>query len=489
MRNSPIHKSFLSSTLGSNMVLQRAPDQAVVWGFTKAGATVTTTLGQNLTLKSAADAQGVWRQFLPPMEASHTPYTLTFSASTGETARMENVLFGDVYLCGGQSNMQFAMPAIENASTEAARADAYPSIRLFSVGQGTSSPTPLDDLQTIQEGWTVANHTSIAAGGAFGYFSAVCWIFGRELFDALGGKVPIGLISNNWGGTPVESWTTPEALQVCNRTTVDSKLFNAMINPYTVGPMSLVGFTWYQGEANVDEAGQEDRGATKYACTFPAMISAWRKAFRKPDAYFGFIQLSTWCGNPEMIAEMRTIGQMSALALPKVGYATNADHGAGCNIHPPPKQYCAQRLANSALALQYGKDIAWRSPTFKSSVASASPPSVQVSLNDVSASGLTNDQYPFNYALMDCSKNAQYCAWASLQMADGTWVNATISVESGSKLRLTASETYSKAGSPVASRYAWGAVPMMSAYDKQTNLPVLPWSEPASPAAAAEIIV
>merc|ERR1719293_625046 len=110
------------------------------------------------------------------------------------------------------------------------------------------------------------------------------------------------------------------------------------------------------------------------------MISAWRKAFKNPEAYFGFIQLSTWCNEPgDLIPQMRTFGQMSALELPKVGYATNADHGAGCNIHPPPKQYCAQRLAKSAMALEYGSQVAWRSPSFKSQVASGSPPRVTVS--------------------------------------------------------------------------------------------------------------
>ena len=77
---------------------------------------------------------------------------------------MENVLFGDVYLCGGQSNMQFSMPGIENATAEAAKADGYPLIRLFSVGQGTQSATPLNDLQTVQEGWSVANRTTVAGG-------------------------------------------------------------------------------------------------------------------------------------------------------------------------------------------------------------------------------------------------------------------------------------------------------------------------------------
>jgi len=467
---SDVKKAFLSSTLGSNMVLQRAPQKAVVWGFTQPGATVNTTFAKTTLpmptpMSTTADADGVWRQELPATEASEQIYSLSFSSSAGETAQMENVLFGDVYLCGGQSNMVFAMPNITNASEEIARANDYPMIRLFSVGQHTQSSTPLDDLQRIEETWSVASNTSVAHGDRFGYFSAVCWIYGRELFDALDGKVPIGLISNNWGGTKLESWTTPEALEACNHSESlesssvpvgippDFVLYNAMIHPYVVGPMSLTGFAWYQGEQNVGGKGS----AEKYACTFPAMISAWRKLFQNPDTYFGFIQLSTWCGNPEQIAEMRTIGQMSALALPKVGYATNADHGGGCMIHPEPKQYCAQRLAKSALALQYGEDIEWKSPTFKASTASASPPSVLVTLNDVSASGLRDDQYPFNAPFIDCDsgKGQGKCAWAELQSQDGTWTNATVTVESSSTLRLTAIQGSDVDGAPVASRYGW----------------------------------
>jgi sialate O-acetylesterase len=90
--------------------------------------------------------------------------------------------------------MQFAMPAIENATAEAALADKYPTIRLFTVGQKTSSKIPLHDLQTIEQNWTVASHTTIAGGGRFGYFSAVCWIFGRTIHDKLGGKVPLGYV-------------------------------------------------------------------------------------------------------------------------------------------------------------------------------------------------------------------------------------------------------------------------------------------------------
>ena len=101
------------------------------------------------------------------------------------------------------SNMQFAIPAIANSSQETQRANNYPNIRLFSVGQKTSSKTPLTNLGSIQEAWSVASNNTVNDGNGFGIFSAVCWIFGRELFDGLGGAVPIGLVSSNWGGTPV----------------------------------------------------------------------------------------------------------------------------------------------------------------------------------------------------------------------------------------------------------------------------------------------
>lgn len=495
-------RSFLSQTLGSNMVLQRAPQQAVVWGFAAAGTEVTTQFDARKPMSTKADADGVWRQVLPATEASGEPHTLNFKASTGESAQMDNVLFGDVYLCGGQSNMQFAMPAIENAAAEAKRADAYPLIRLFTVGQKTSSTTPLDDLQTIEQRWSVANHTSIGGKGGFGYFSAVCWIFGRTVFDELGGKVPLGLVSNNWGGTPVESWTTQEALTKCNITPSASPhdhavLYNAMIYPYTVGPMALSGFTWYQGEANVDER-KGDEGAARYTCTFPGMITAWRSAFKNPKLYFGFVQLSTWCGNGELIAEMRTVGQMAALSLPYVGYSTNADHGAGCNIHPPPKQFCAKRLAESAMAIQYGRPVVWKSPSFKSQVAAASPPSMTVTLNDVPAGGLRADQYPFNYMDGKFKCQADQCAWAFLQFAGfpaalcgepdncgvhvmsgepGTfWVNATIAVANGGN-DLVLTPQHAITAAPVGSSYGWGAVPMMNVYAKNFDLPVLPWRE------------
>lgn len=479
---------FLSATLGDHMVLQRAPASAVVWGNTQPGSTVTTTFDGKVYM-SIADSDGWWRQKLPPMLASMDSYNLTFLSSNGQNGTLNDVLFGDVYICGGQSNMQFSMGSVTNVSTERQMANAYPNIRLFTVGQGTKSDLPLGDLQTIVQEWAVASNKTIVGGD---YFSAVCWFFGRQISDALSPahEVPIGLISNNWGGTAVELWSTPGAFKACNRTEASGSLYNAMIHPYTVGPMAVSGFTWYQGEANT----RDDKSASDYACLFPAMISEWRKAFDNPSAYFGFVQLSTWCGDPEGIAAMRD-AQLAALALPKVGYATNADHGAGCNIHPPYKQYCGERLGNSALALQYGRDVAWKSPSFASAAVNASIAwvSVIIRLQDVSGAGLTTDVYPYNYISdVNCTalnaKTPGTCGWAAVKLADKGWLNATVSVAPGGQglmLNTTCIKCY---GPVIGTQYAWGAIPLMSAYDRGTGLPVLPWNRTLESAASTHAV-
>jgi hypothetical protein len=204
------------------------------------------------------------------------------------------------------------------------------------------------------------------------------------------------------------------------------------------------------------------------------MISAWRQGFQHPDAYFGYIVLSTWCPSDALLVPGMRSSQMAAQKLPKVGYATNADHGAGCNIHPPPKQYCGKRLANSALALQYNKPIAWKSPTYQSQVVTGA--SVTVKLNDVSTAGLSDDTYPFNYlnGALNCTalnaKTPGTCAWASLKIA-GAWVNATIQMKGGDVMLTAAVATPpSLAGAvPTASAYAWGSVPMMNLCELDNN--------------------
>ena len=157
----------LSNTLGDGMVLQRT-QAATVWGFGDPGVTVTTTfLGS--TLQTTVGQDGVWRQALPPQKATATPTTLSFAGSDGGTAQLRDVLFGDVYLCGGQSNMQYtprSMDGMNNMSAEIAAADHYPHIRLFTVGQYNSSRAPWSDLGAIEQPWSVASSRTVAGANS-----------------------------------------------------------------------------------------------------------------------------------------------------------------------------------------------------------------------------------------------------------------------------------------------------------------------------------
>ena len=131
----------LSNTLGHGMVLQRAPQQAVVWGFGEPGVKINTSLG-GATLGATIDETGLWRISLPATPAATTGATLTFHGSEGTTLTLDDVLFGDVFLCAGQSNMQYtprSMAGMNNMSAEVAAADRYgATLRFFTVGMGTS---------------------------------------------------------------------------------------------------------------------------------------------------------------------------------------------------------------------------------------------------------------------------------------------------------------------------------------------------------------
>ena len=136
-----------------------------------------------------------------------------------------------------------------------------------------------------------------------------------------------------------------------------------MIVPYAEGPMEFSGAIWYQGEANTKDAAS----ALLYACTFPQMLRSWRRAIPSLQAFFSFAQLSTWCtgrpANPSSIPQMRD-AQLSLTSEARVAWATNADHGYGCDIHPRAKQAIGKRLARGALAVRYKLDESWLSPTY-----------------------------------------------------------------------------------------------------------------------------
>jgi len=294
----------------------------------------------------------------------------------------------------------------------------------------------------------VASSSSIGVGN-WSEFSAVCWFFGKQLSNAL--KIPIGLVSSNWGGTIIQAWSSPDALSKCTAEKhfkvghkVSSKLdpnhnsllWNAMISPLL--PMTIKGATWYQGEAN---AGQPKY----YSCAFPAMIQDWNLKWGGGTSKkfgFYFVQLGPWnAGDMNAEAETR-LAQLAATALPNVGYATAMDLGDPSSpfgdIHPRDKQTVGWRLSLSALALTYGQKLQYKGPEATHfSVLSSLPPAavVQVSFSEDSiGSGLAER----NFA---CPVQGQ-CAEYEL-LLDGKWQPAELSSMGAGGIILAAKITQS----------------------------------------------
>ena len=198
----------LSNVLGSHMVLQRAPRQGRLWGWAAPGTAVDAAFA-GATHSAVADATGLWRVELPPTNASAVGATVAFNCSTGETFNISDVLFGDVHLCGGQSNSQFTVQQLRvgdgyNATAELEASAAYPLVRTMTAGQPGTAFGPLVQLPAAPAlPWSVAGPASIGHGD-WAATSAVCWFYGKALFDATG--VPQGLVASSWGGTVIEGW-------------------------------------------------------------------------------------------------------------------------------------------------------------------------------------------------------------------------------------------------------------------------------------------
>jgi sialate O-acetylesterase len=222
-QNQTQNTALLNPLFSDDAVLQR--DRIIpIWGQAAPGQTVTCSIsdiefssisGQaahtqtisgpldDQTRTARADATGRWMVRVGPFAASAKPHTLSVS-TPNQTLTRRNIVFGDVWLCSGQSNMEFGVGNLSNAQQEIAGAN-FPLIRLLKVPK-LASFTP---QTTVDARWLVCNPQSIAQGGWNG-FSAVGYFFGRKLHQELG--VPIGLIDSSWGGTVAEAWTSESAL-------------------------------------------------------------------------------------------------------------------------------------------------------------------------------------------------------------------------------------------------------------------------------------
>lgn len=186
-----------SSALGSNMVLQRDV-HARIWGTAKPGsnvvATVISTSTSSTSYNTTASSAGDWQIDLTPQSSTTTPTTIKLQCDGAATSTsLNNVLFGDVFGCHGQSNMQFGLEQDINAAEECKDSINYPLIRFATFTQ--------------HQQWSVAGPATVCTGKSFQPLSAVCWYFGKGVHKRLNMSVPIGLMSSNVGGTAVEKWS------------------------------------------------------------------------------------------------------------------------------------------------------------------------------------------------------------------------------------------------------------------------------------------
>ncbi len=382
LASAPRAEVKLHGLFTDNAVLQQ-DIAAPIWGTAEPGEAVTVAIaGQKKT--ATADKDGAWSVKLGPLKAGG-PHELTVAGKN--TIALKNVLVGEVWICSGQSNMQWSVQQSANPQAEIAAA-AHPKIRLFTVTRGGAEAPQ----RAVKGGpWQECSPQSVPG------FSAVAYYFGRDLQKVL--DVPIGLISTNVGGTAAERWTNkktmegdaelkslaagyPQALAnyekaaeqhkaAAEKAKADGKpappaprrpsppgdLYNNMIAP--LPPFAIRGAIWYQGESNAGRARQ-------YGRLFPAMIQNWRSDWGQGDFPFLFVQLCNFTSSGSW-PELRE-AQLDTLSLPKTGMAVTIDIGDPRDIHPKNKQDVGKRLSLAAQSVAYGKDICFSGPLYKSMV-------------------------------------------------------------------------------------------------------------------------
>lgn len=346
-----------NSLFSDNAVLQRGLP-VPVWGTASDGETVTVTLqGQRVTTTSR---NGKWMLRLKPLEAGG-PYTMTIEGSN--RVELRNVMVGDVWVCSGQSNMEFTLDRCAEKD-EATAASADPMLRLLKVPRKPADQ-PIDDAG-VQ--WVAAGPETT------GSFSGVGYFFGRDLRKALG--VPVGLIDAAYGGTRIQTWMGerslrpteamndvlekwPEWARDRNRVCV---LFNGMICPLI--PYAIRGVIWYQGEGNTGEA-------CAYRTWFPDMIREWREDWGQGEFPFLFVQLAPYLKietepGESHWAELRESQLLTSLNCPNTAMAVITDYGDQEDIHPQHKEPVGGRLALAARALAYEEKIVFGGPVYRS---------------------------------------------------------------------------------------------------------------------------
>ena len=351
-------RTRLPAIFGSNMVLQQ--EAAVkVWGWDKPGTEIVVSPGWADEVKARANDSGYWEADIQTLGAGG-PHELLIRGT--DQIEYDNILFGEVWLCSGQSNMEMPVKGFPNQPIVSSREEILqadkPEIRFFIV-ERQSTETPQDD---IKGEWMVCRRETI------GEFSAIGYFFGSELNENL--DVPVGLIGPYWGATSVEVWTDLNVLKVKypDEEFVEKRegrpkpgtLYNGMIHPLI--PYTIKGAIWYQGESNRSRPDVYDR-------FLATMVEDWRLKWGQGDFPFYFVQIAPFKyeGADNISSALLREAQLKASqSIPNSGMVVSLDHGNFDIIHPFNKKPIGERLAYWALNRQYGYDFLLpEGPVFK----------------------------------------------------------------------------------------------------------------------------
>lgn len=386
----------LSSVFSDHMVLQRQ-QPVKIWGWDTPGQEVTIEFSGQ-TARAQANSTGRWEASLSPMSASMVGRPLKITGSS--TTILKDVLVGEVWLCSGQSNMQWSVEQSQDSDLEVLSAH-YPLIRHISVPR-VASQQPMNDFDGK---WEICTPESIRAFSAVGYF------FGRKLHQSL--RIPIGLIDNSWGGSAAEAWIRRDLLE--NEPVLESEmarwaeiestytdetfekaiaewevaaekrraegkkpprkprhllksqhrpanLYNGVLKP--ILGYTIRGCIWYQGESNASRAEQYDE-------LFALLIESWREEWGIEDFPFFWVQLADYQAEADTPSErvpwaLLREAQTATLRLPNTGQAVIYDAGEANDIHPVDKLTVARRLVRHALSKVYGFSVVAESPRYES---------------------------------------------------------------------------------------------------------------------------
>ena len=344
----------LAPVFADGMVIQR--DRPVqVWGTTDINAAIDVAL-DGRHAQATSDITGKWSATLPA-GAAGGPFTLDVRSKAGDVT-IHDVLRGDVWLCGGQSNMQMSLGEADGGKTLATSAASHKTLRLCKVATAgdDSGPKSTADIK-----WTTATPQTAAKFSAVGYF------FGDGLLKSPGlDNVPLGLLESDLGGTVAEAWAPKEDLAGIDPAKIGMSMFgikptalyNGMIAP--LGPVGLKGVIWYQGEGN---AGDPET----YPAKLSAVIRGWRKQFENSDLPFLVVQL------PDYLPDwggvywqwLRDAQRQVADTMPHVGLVTTIGTNDGTDLHPKAKRAIGERAALLARQTVYGEAIVGRGPAFE----------------------------------------------------------------------------------------------------------------------------